>query len=256
MELQLTTASLMSMLRAAYEMCDNTHMSSMKQLIFPYEIGLQQLKQLLGNLVLPSLNSEFVKELKSLEEMIIAKDAAPRFAGGGEWKSEFVYYATSMCHLFYTQHNPQTGLFLLKSDCKPVFYECANNPISYIWLSSDEHGMLSCVQSYFVTDHMPNLLNIAITRNTKQGELLPLLIEIPIGSSNTTAHKIMAFVKIAIRLDKRRLKLLGCDVIFLNRSFALLLSFGMIYNSLHMICMGECELKQLPVALHKINDSP
>ena len=244
--------SLMSMLRAAYEMCDNTHMSSMKRLVSPYEICLDQFKQLLGNLVLPSLNGEFCKELKSLEEMMDAADpcGVGGTEGGNDWRSEFIYYATSMCHLFYTQHNAQTGLFLLQENSTPVFYEYANNPLSYIWLSSDAHGMLRCVQSYFVTDHMPNLLNITITRSTKIGMLDPLFIEMPISSPSTTAHKIVAFLKISIRLDKRRLKLMGCDVIFLNRSFALLLSFGMIYNSLHKICAGECELQQMPAALH------
>lgn len=244
--LALNNTSLMSMLRAAYEVFDNTHLSTLRNMIEPYEISSDVFRQLLGNLSLPSMKSEFVKELHTLQEMMDEKEERT------SWKREFVYYAASMCHLFYNKYDPKTGLYALAKDSKPVFYEFCNGPLSYIWLASDAHGMLTCIQSFYATDHMPNVLGITVLRRTKMGSMLPLRFDLEIG--DTKQHRIVALMDVVVDLDKGRVNVKKCDVIFLRRSFALLLSFGMVYNSLQMVCHNDeddgCSLKQLPVALH------
>jgi hypothetical protein len=236
----------MSMLRAAYEVFDNTHLSTMKSMIEPYDISSDVFRQLLGNLSLPSMKSEFVKELDALRSLMEEKEP------NASWKSEFVYYAVSMCHLFYSKYNPKTGLYALAKDSKPVFYEFCNGPLSYIWLASDAHGMLTCIQSFYATDHMPNVLGITVLRRSKMGSMLPLRFDLDINANKT--HRIVALMEVIVDLDKQRVNVKKCDVIFLRRSFALLLSFGMVYNSLQLVCHNEeddgCGLKQLPVALH------
>jgi len=235
----------MSMLRAAYEVFDNTHMATMKQLVAPYNITETEFKQLLGDLSLPSMHSEFVGELKTLYKRTDSDPASLKF--------QFVYYAVSMCHLFYASYDPKLGLYCLVRDSKPVFYEYANNTLSYIWLACDSPGMLTCVQSYFATRHMPNKLDVTVKRATRMGDMLPLRFDLPVeGDDGNTTTKTIAYLKINVHLDHRRLKLIGVDTLFLKRSFALLLTFGMVFNSLHMVCAGECELKQMPVALHSL----
>lgn len=236
----------MSMLRAAYEVFDNTHLSTMKSMIEPYDISSDVFRQLLGNLTLPSMKSEFVKELDALKSLMEEKEP------NASWKSEFVYYAVSMCHLFYNKYNPKTGLYALAKDSKPVFYEFCNGPLSYIWLASDAHGMLTCIQSFYATDHMPNVLGMTVLRRSKMGSMLPLRFDLEINANKT--HRIVALMEVIVDLDKQRVNVKKCDVIFLRRSFALLLSFGMVFNSLQLVCHNEeddgCCLKQLPVALH------
>jgi hypothetical protein len=62
------------------------------------------------------------------------------------WRSRFIYFATSMCHVF------GSGDFFPDPTCSIIAYIEPNKPMPYLWLDLDEEARLSLIGSHNVNN--------------------------------------------------------------------------------------------------------
>jgi hypothetical protein len=260
--LLLSSESFMNLLRTAYEMDDESHMSTMKDMLSNHTVSRLLLHQLIEHLLVPSVLTTFIQDIERLKsELSHMQDEAECF------KSHFVYYATALSHIYYVKRDQRTGIYALHSKSKPVFYSAPNEAMSYIWLTTNQYGMLAPVQHYAVDNWLPNMLIINLVRSSDLGDLLPLGYEIVIsgggGVGCVTLPPCKMWFKVNLKGDGDRLLLLRCEM-KLQRPFVLLTTAGdnfafvavqMVMPSFSAPSGAEekestCQIKSLPVALH------
>ena len=248
--LLLSGESLMNLLRAAYEVDDESHMSTLIQMLSNYTISKMLLHQLTEHLIVPEKQGTLIQEISRLEtDLAQIPDESDCF------KSHFIYYATGLCHLYYIKRNQFNGIYELHSKSNPVFYSGPNVAVSYIWLTSNQYGMLAHVQHFACDVWLPRTLIIHVKRHADAGEMLPLQYEILIPTSGNGTCK-MSF-KVNLEKNAERLMLLECTTMIpFMKPFVLLTTAGehFSYVGTHLISFKcdekKCEIKPLPVALH------
>ncbi|MBX9637300.1 MAG: hypothetical protein K2Q45_07095 [Nitrosomonas sp.] len=248
--LLLSGESLMNLLRAAYEMNDDSHMSTLMQMLSSYTVSKILLHQLIEHLVIPERQSVLLQDINRLQT-----DLAELREESDCFKSHFIFYATSLCHLYYVKRDARTGVYTLHSKSNPVFYSHPNIAVSYIWLTTNQYGMLAHVQHFACDVWLPRTLLIHVHRSTEAGDMLPLQHEILIPTSGSVACK-MKF-KANVGKNAERLMLLECSAVLpFMKPFVLLITAGDHYTYIGTYLISFkcdeplCEVKPLPVALH------
>ena len=253
--LLLSSESFMNLLRTAYEMDDESHMSTMKDMLSNHTVSRLLLHQLIEHLLVPTVLTTFIQDIERLKsELSHLQDEAECF------KSHFVYYATALSHIYYVKRDQSTGIYALHSKSKPVFYSAPNEAVSYIWLTTNQYGMLAPVQHYAVDSWLPNTLMINLVRSSDLGDLLPLAYEISVYGGGITLPICKMWFKVNLKSKGDRLLLLQCEM-KLQRPFVLLTTAGdnFAFVSVQMVMPSSapngaeennCQIKSLPVALH------
>lgn len=236
--LLLSIESLQNMLREAY-VCNENQMGAIKSMVENYEISRLLVRQLIEHLLVPSTQTTFIKDIE------LARQDTTNF------KSTFFYFAAALTHLYYAKREESIGAYYLNVNSKPVFYSGPNEPLSYIWLNIDMHGMVHEVQHYFKQGYLPNTLSITVNRACKIGDMLPLKTEVVL-SGDKDQPQVRAYVLLHVNLDLNHVSLKRFDLVFLCHSLAILLTSGAHHKfvSVMVVCAPECDLRQIPVSLH------
>ena len=243
--LLLSAQGLMNMLRSAYEMDDNTHMSTLKRLVSCHTISRMLLHQLLEHLLVPSSRMQFIQDIE-----LVRKQMATNSDEDECFKSEFIYYGASLSHLYYAKRNEKTGRYSLHAKSKPVFYSGPNEALSYVWLNMDAHGMIHVHQHYFVSEKVPNVLDCTVKRTSRLGDMETLTFSVVVGPTRPINWCARAWF--TMNFGSNRAQLTKFDAAFLPVSFVVLLTSqqNMDFMAAIMVVAPECDLRQLPVSLH------
>jgi len=141
------------------------------------------------------------------------------------WRCKFVYFATSMCHVFGRRVNE---LFYPFGDSHVITYVFPNCPMPYIWLDINEKAQVTLVRHY----KMPSpWVNLSIHTIGKARDLSGSKLSVELASGKITPQKgIEDSIQVSLRLD---LKIVGLVRPNPAMNCVIMLTYNMVFNGIY-----------------------